>query len=475
MTALPEGWEWATVEELATPAGITDGPFGSNLKTEHYTTSGPRVVRLQNIGDGRFNDEKAHISPEHYSRLTKHSVEAGDVLVASLGEELPRACVAPVSLGPAIVKADCIRIRPGAGIVSAYLMAALNSPDVRSRVGGSIKGVGRPRVNLGDLRELQLPIAPTAEQERIVEAVEEAFSKLEAGEAGLRTVRRLTKRMRDAILAAAYAGRLVPQDPSDTPATQLLADLGVEVSTSAEDLPSGWCRARLDELIGPHGLFVDGDWVESKDQDPDGDVRLTQLADIGVGSWRNRSSRFMTADASNRLGCTLLEPGDVLVARMPEPLGRACQFPGDERPCVTVVDVAIVRPDKRSVDRIWLMWTINSPITRTEIESMKAGTTRKRISRKNLASITLPIPPLDEQHRIVGEVERQFSFLDACDQAVDAGTARSAAMRRAVLKSAFEGKLTFQDQTDEPASALLARIRTSRLATKPARRARRTA
>ncbi|MDM2059987.1 restriction endonuclease subunit S, partial [Mycobacteroides abscessus] len=89
------------------------------------------------------------------------------------------------------------------------------------------------------------------------------------------------------------------------------------------------------------GLFVDGDWVESKDQDPDGDVRLIQLADVGDGVFRDRSSRFLTSEKAKELRCTFLEPGDVLVARMPEPLGRACIFPGVGQPAVTAVDVCI--------------------------------------------------------------------------------------------------------------------------------------
>src|SRR5579872_6070240 len=100
----PPGWEWASVESLATAAvrAITDGPFGSNLKTEHYSDSGPRVIRLQNIGDGVFRDEYAHISREHFERLKAHEVEAGDVVVALLGDELPRACSIPAGVAPAI-------------------------------------------------------------------------------------------------------------------------------------------------------------------------------------------------------------------------------------------------------------------------------------------------------------------------------------------------------------------------------------
>src|SRR5690606_11965116 len=111
---LPEGWVWATVEQLAAhePNAITDGPFGSNLKTSHYTDAGPRVIRLQNIGDGIFKDARAHISESHFERLQRHRVFAGDIVIAALGETLPRSCVIPSSVGPAIVKADCIRFRP---------------------------------------------------------------------------------------------------------------------------------------------------------------------------------------------------------------------------------------------------------------------------------------------------------------------------------------------------------------------------
>src|SRR5207237_2928811 len=91
------------------------------------------------------------------------------------------------------------------------------------------------------------------------------------------------------------------------------------------------------------GIFIDGDWIESKDQDPSGEVRLIQLADVGDGVFRNRSSRVLTMEKAKELRCTFLQPGDVLVARMPDPLGRACIFPGVGRPAVTAVDVCILR------------------------------------------------------------------------------------------------------------------------------------
>ena len=209
-----------------------------------------------------------------------------------------------------------------------------------------------------------------------------------------------------------------------------------------EELPKGWVDASLAELVGADGLFVDGDWVESKDQDPEGDVRLVQLADVGDGYFRDRSSRSLTLEKARQLRCTLLAPGDVLVARMPEPLGRACIYPGSARPAATVVDVCVIRAGRSGVDQRWLMWSLNSPYVRAQIESYQAGSTRKRISRKNLALVRLQVPPLAEQRRIVAALEEQLSRLDAAGSCVNSSTERARALRHAVVNRAVTGRLS---------------------------------
>ncbi len=161
----------------------------------------------------------------------------------------------------------------------------------------------------------------------------------------------------------------------------------------SDHLPRGWALGTLPELVGSSGLLTDGDWVESKDQDPAGGVRLIQLADIGDGYYVDKSNRFMTPQRAAELKCTYLRPGDVLVARMPDPLGRACIFPGDEKPCVTVVDVCVVRPGRAGPDPIWLCQALNAPETRRQLEQFATGTTRQRISRKNLGRVQLRVPP----------------------------------------------------------------------------------
>ena len=208
LTELPEGWVWASVDQLAAPElnSITDGPFGSNLKTEHYQESGPRVIRLQNIKDGEFADEYAHISPTHFERLRKHEIQAGDLVIATLGDNPPRACIIPAFVGAAIVKADCIRFKPHSALTVAYLNAALNCQPTRKRVKNVLHGIGRPRLSLGEIRAIALPIPPETEQYRIVAEVDHRQSLLREIEAQVDTNFKRAERLRQSILGKAYAG-----------------------------------------------------------------------------------------------------------------------------------------------------------------------------------------------------------------------------------------------------------------------------
>ena len=162
----------------------------------------------------------------------------------------------------------------------------------------------------------------------------------------------------------------------------------------------------LAEALKSAPVFVDGDWIESKDQDPNGDVRLIQLADIGVGCFIDKSRRYLTTDAAHRLGCTFLERGDVLIARMPDPIGRACVFPGVGQLAVTAVDVCIVRVDAAVIDSKYLVHFLNSSNALRQVSSKSSGSTRKRISRSNLGTIEIPLPPLEEQRRIAAILDK---------------------------------------------------------------------
>jgi len=171
----PEAVRWSKkrLGEIGSDEGcFTDGPFGSNLKTEHYSTGGARVVRLQNIGRGEFLDsDKAYVSNEHFDSLQRHHVQPGDVVMAALGDGVRpagRACKIPEGFGPGLVKADCFRIRlPKEKACPDYLVAVLNSPVSLASIAASLRGAMRLRVTLKILREVEMPLPPLADQHRI--------------------------------------------------------------------------------------------------------------------------------------------------------------------------------------------------------------------------------------------------------------------------------------------------------------------
>lgn len=188
-------------------------------------------------------------------------------------------------------------------------------------------------------------------------------------------------------------------------------------------------KIKLKEVTGKTGIVVDGDWVESKDQDINGDVRLIQLADIGQGKFLDRSARFLTRETAKKLNCTYLKEGDILIARMPDPIGRACVFPNIIQPCVTVVDVCVVRVDPDFVDNRWLMWILNSPHFRFQLTPFLSGTTRQRISRKNLESLKISLPPIASQRRIANILDKADEIIRKRKEAI--------ALTEQLLKSTF--------------------------------------
>lgn len=156
----PMGWDTKPLRSLASK--FSDGPFGSNLKSEHYVDTGVRVIRLQNIGTGEFLDEdKAFVSPQHFQRLSKHRCVSGDLMVATLGDPNLRACLMPPYVPIALNKADCIQVRVDTRrAIPQYVCWLLNLPETLQIAASMIHGQTRSRINSGQLAQLELPVPP---------------------------------------------------------------------------------------------------------------------------------------------------------------------------------------------------------------------------------------------------------------------------------------------------------------------------
>ncbi len=196
------------LEAFAAESGITDGPFGSKLKTSHYTSSGPRVLRLQNIGRGEFLDDHAYISEDHFNTLRKHEAKPGDLLVASLYGDQLRSCVVPDGIGDAIVKADCIRIRPAERADAAFLSFALQRPAIDAWCASHVKGVGRQRLGLSAIRALPIPDLSIEERKITSSQLASIRVSLDHMLGGLGVALKRATTLRQALLSSAFQGKL---------------------------------------------------------------------------------------------------------------------------------------------------------------------------------------------------------------------------------------------------------------------------
>ena len=149
-------------------------------------------------------------------------------------------------------------------------------------------------------------------------------------------------------------------------------------------------------------LMTDGDWIESKDQSEAG-IRLIQTGNIGNGEYLEKESRakYINKETFERLFCTEVFPGDILISRLPDPVGRACIVPDKKERMITAVDCSILRVEKTIVRSEYLRYFLQSPSYFNQLSGRLAGTTRVRISRKNLEKVTLNIPGKDIQERVV--------------------------------------------------------------------------
>jgi type I restriction enzyme S subunit len=429
---LPAGWAWATLEALLATEqrAITDGPFGSNLKSAHYTNEGAQVLRLQNVGDGTFRNARAYISLEHFDTLRKHEVKSGDLIIASLGEILPRVTVVPDLNSPAIVKADVIRARIHETVSTKWIMYALMSPYIRNYTTSRITGVGRPRLGLGEIRKLPVPVPPLAEQHRIVETLEARLSRLDVAKRELETARKKVAIFRKSALLS-----FVP-----------------------ESSPSSWEMSTVEKAGTLElGRQRHPNWHHGPEMRP-------YLRVANVFEDRIDTSDVMEMDFSGIFERFRLHPGDILLneGQSPHLVGRPAMYRG-EPPNVAFTNSLLRFKARPDVLPEWALMVFRRHLhARRFLREVRITTNIAHLSSKRLKTVEFPIPPIEEQKRLVQACDELMSYADAMDSALNRNALRAVHLRSAVLNHAFTGKLVPQDPSDEPASVLLDRIRAER-------------
>lgn len=172
---IPTSWKWVRLEGLTANRNIpmADGPFGSNLKKEHYTEKREvRIIQLSNVGEDGWRDENVKYTTfEHLKTIERSAVNAGEIVIAKM---MPagRAIIVPDIEEQYVLSSDCVKFVPHPKLLTTYINYAINSDMFRKQVLGTITGVGRERTSLSKLKNFLIPIPPYAEQVRIVKKID---------------------------------------------------------------------------------------------------------------------------------------------------------------------------------------------------------------------------------------------------------------------------------------------------------------
>lgn len=421
MSDLPSGWIETTIGEAC------EVIQGQSPPGESYNDEGTGTPFLQ--GKAEFGELRPTFVK--WTTAPKKMAHPDDILISI------RAPVGPTNLAPA----DCsigrglAAVRPRCGTSTMFVLYALRATAEILAAKGT--GTTFTAVSGAVLRAHTLPLPPLAEQQRIVEAIEEQFSRLDAGVASLQRAKRNIARMRASVLSAAVDGRLVEPE-------------------------GGWATVRVRDVA----LSIDyGSSARASTELSDG-MPMLRMGNIVDGRIDYQQLKFVPRNHPDATKCSLV-PGDVLFNRTnsPELVGKTAVFDGKRGPAVFASYLVRVRVTD-AVEPSFLAACINSAQGRSYIASVRTQQVgQANVNASKLAAMPIPLPPLGEQHRIVEEMDRQFSILDAMEATVDAGLARAERLRQAILREAFAGRLVPQDLADEPASAFLERIQSGRTKT----------
>ena len=355
---------------------LQTGPFGSQLKQAEYTSDGVPVIMPTDIENGEVNERTVARVPETtVERLSRHKIRAGGIVLPRRGAITKRAFIRPDQEGW-LCGTGCIKIElNGLRIWPRYLYYYLglkNSVDWLER-----NAVGSTMLNLSAEIVSRFPmVCPSIPTQRRIADMLSAYDELI--ENNRRRIALLEQAARE--LYREWFVRL--RFP------------GHENTRIVDGLPEGWERRTITDVCTS---FDDGDWIETKDQGGK-DFRLLQISNIGNNEFlETRNYRWITSETFRSLRCNEVLPGDILISRMPKPIGRAWLVYEQRWRMITAVDVTIARPDQSAVDFLYYLYHLNSQMHIARCELRATGATRPRISRKTMGELPIFRPPMTLQ------------------------------------------------------------------------------
>lgn len=490
---LPPNWAVASYGDIAEYLN------GRVFKKADWEKNGLPIIRIQNLnsGDASFN----YTSAEYENQ---YKVQNGDLLFswsASLGVYIWNG-------GDAWLNQHIFNVKPYTGVEKRYLYYCLQNQI--SELYAQTHGAGMVHITKKKFEATSLPIPPNNEQVRIVAKIEQLFTELDKGIENLSVAREQLKVYRQSLLKQAFEGKLTEEwrkqhaNQLET-ADQLLDRINLardkryqEQLEEWEKAVDKWGKAGKDEKKPRKPSIAKALPPISKDELshlPDVPTkwrfsRLAEIAQIGSGMSVSKNRKLTDPIDVPYLRVANVQRGQLILDEMKtmqvekdklnelklnefdvlfneggdrDKLGRGWIWESQIEPCITQNHVFRATPYLKSEFHSKFISHWGNTFGQSYFDAGGKQTTNlASINKTVLSMFPVPIPSMEEQEKIIIEIDRVTTIMDSFENKIEIALSESEALRHSILKKAFSGKLVSQDPNDEPASELLARIETER-------------
>lgn len=497
MSGLPEGWVEVPLHEIA------DVIRGVTYKKEESVDASKdgfvAVLRATNITGMSLTFEGLVYVPAN-NVSTEQLLRTGDVVVASSSGSKEIVGKAGAFARDGFIGsfgAFCTGVRPSPQLSSALFGYYFQTPSYRKSVSELSAGSNINNLKAGDLASQVFPLAPHAEQVRIVAKLEELLSDLDAGVAELKAAQKKLQQYRQSLLKAAVEGALTAPwreaqrklgTPTETGAQLLqrilterrarweakqLAKFKEQGKTPPKDLqkkypepvqpdtgdlpglPEGWVWATYEQVST---RVTVGHVGPMKDYYSSSGIPFLRSQNVRENRFSAEGLLYVPMDFHESLSKSKVRPGDIAVVRSGA-VGTACAIP-DSLPEANCSDLVLVQEPIGVVPEFGAYY-LNSA-ARADIRRGQSGIALTHFNTKAVAALKIAVPPIAEQEAIVRIVEEQLASIERREADVSVALNQSTVQRQNILRAAFAGQLVPQDPNDEPAGVLLERIRAER-------------
>ena len=505
---IPLGWEIVSLDDVSFI--VTDGTH----MTPKYKAKGVRFISIKNIRPYQpinWNSYEKYISRHEHNTLIKRCYPKRDDIL------FPR--IGTLGFAKRIDFDEEISIFVGLGLIKPvkkqilpkYLEYYMNTPYIDRLSVKRAKGTGRKTLPLGESRRFPCPLAPLAEQKRIVAKIDELFSALDKGVESLKTVREQLKVYHQAVLKHAFEGRLTQQwreankHKLETP-EQLFTWIRTERDKSYQRrieewnaavrtwksekkrgkkplkpkpfkpveqlptiklkqlpiLPESWQWVSLSCLVsvekkpmttGPFGTVL------KKHEHEKSGIPVLGIENIGEGRFIPGNKIFVSDEKAEVLGSFEVEPGELIISRSGT-VGEICIVP--EGLGKTLISSNLIRVSLNQniiLSSLFVFMFQRGGAVRSQVKELCKGSSREFLNQSILQSLVFPICSPQEQLQIIKEIDEKLSLTEQLSKSIDSELVKSSSLRQSILNKAFSGQLIQQDPDDEPAFELLLRLK----------------